>query len=138
MIKISNKQMEVFSKEIRKPKKKELQEELVEMFPALSQDELFSFIETGLKKIEKYGIYEHTAVKDFIRLMIVVSEDFDEYPPANELLTRIDVTPNLRVQLMCELLTPIEWQEAKKFGKRASDRIEEDYVQKEISDILSA
>lgn len=130
--------MEVFSKEVRKPKINELQEELVELFPTLPQDELFSFIESGLRKTEKYDIDEHTAVKDFIRLMIVVSKDFDEYPPANEQLTGTEAIPNLRVQLMCELLTPIEWQEAKKYGIRASDRSEEDYVQKEISDILSA
>lgn len=138
MLKISDEQMSVFQQSVRKTDKKLLREELSALFPALPDDELDSFIESGLIKTEKYGINESKPVKDFIRLMIGVAKDFDEYPPAKKQITRNDVNPNLTIKLMCELLTPIEWQEATQFGQRASDRNKEDYVQSFISSVLSA
>lgn len=138
MLVISNKKMKALDKETRKPEKTELQIELAEIFPNLPKDELNNFIENGLEKTAKYKIDEEGAVKDFIRLMIVVAKDFDQYPKAQEQLNRTDIDPNLSVQLMCELIIPTEWQEAKSFGIRASDRNTEDYVQKEIGEILSS
>lgn len=137
MLKITNKQMDVFTKAVRKPNKAELKMDLNELYTALPDEELENFINLGLEKSSKYGIDEFFAVKDFIRLMIVVALDFDTYPPVKEQLTRKDVDPNLTVQLACELITPSEWQEAKTYGQRASDRTEDDYVQEEISNILS-
>ena len=138
MLVISNEKMRALEKEIRKPDKSLLETELAEMFPALPKDELHSFIDAGIEKASRYLIDEETAVRDFIRLMIVVARDFDQYPKAQEQLNRTDCDPNLNVQLMCELIIPTEWQEAKTFGPRASDRNTEDYVQKEIGDILSS
>jgi len=137
MLVISNEKMKALDKALRKPEKSEIQAELAEIFPNLPKDELDSFIDAGFAKTDQYRIDEYTAVKDFIRLMIVAARDFDRHPKAQEQLYRTDIDPNLSVQLMCELLTPDEWQEAKNLGSRASDRTPEDYVQKEIGGILS-
>ena len=138
MLVISNEKMKTLDKAMRCPDRDEIRRELVDFFPALPPAELDSFIDTGFEKTARYGIDEHTATRDFIRLMIVVAKDFDNYPKAQEQLRRTGNDANLNVQLMCELLTPDEWQEAKNSGERATDRQKEDYVQKEIGDILSS
>ena len=120
MLVISNEKMNAMNKEVRKTDKAQLQSELSEIYPALPKDELDGFIESGLEKTGRYGIDEDLAIEYFIRLMIEVARDFDEYPKAQEQLTRTDVNPNLTVQLARELLTPDEWREAKSFGPRAS------------------
>lgn len=122
MLVISNEKMKALDKEIRRPDRQELKTELSEFFPDLPGDELDGFIDAGLEKTARYKIDEETAVTDFIRLMIDVARDFDEHPKALEQLTRRDIKPNLRVRLLSELLTPIEWREAESFGQRASIR----------------
>lgn len=112
--------MSLLEKEIRRADKKQLREDLSRIFPMLLEDELDEFVETGFEKTAKYKIDEDAPVKDFIRLMIIVARDFDEYPKAQKQLTRKDVDPNLSVQLMRELLTPAEWREAENYGLRAN------------------
>lgn len=128
MLVISNEKMKALEKEIRKPDKTQLQSELARIFPALPVDELDGFIEKGLEKTAKYRIDEQGSVKDFIRLMIIVAQDFDEYPPAQEQLKRNDIDPNLSVRLMRELLTPDEWREAEGYGLKANPGSQKYYV----------
>jgi len=137
MLLISNEKMRSMDKEIRKPDKAELRAGLAKMFSSLPPDELDRFIETGLEKAAGYGLDEHIPIKDFIRLMIVVAQDFDEQPKVREQLTRGDVDPNWKVRLACELVTPAEWQEAAKCGTRATIRREEEYVQGFSHGVLS-
>lgn len=120
MLTISNEKIKTLNKEIRQPDRKELENELAEFFPTLPKDELDNFIDAGLEKTARYKIDEETAVTDFIRLMIDIARDFDEHPKAKAQLTRRDIKPNLRVQLLSELITPVEWREAESFGPRAS------------------
>jgi len=135
---ISKERIKLLDKQLRTPDKAWIQNQLAGMFPALPAEELEKFIEIGFEKTAKYLVDEDFPVRDFIALMIVAATDFDEYPPARAQLLREDIDPNLSVQLICELLTPAEWQEAKTFGTRASDRDQEDYVQKNIYGILYA
>lgn len=120
MLVISNEQIGLLNKEIRRADKEQIRDDLSKMFPALPEDELSSFIETGFEKTAKYGIDEDAPVKEFIRLMIVVARDFDEYPKAQEQLTREVADPNLNVRLVRELLTPAEWREAENYGLKAN------------------
>lgn len=120
MLVISNEKMKALEKEIRRPDRKELKIELAEFFPELPEEEIEGFIDAGLEKTALYEIDEDIAVRDFIRLMIDIARDFDEYPKAQEQLTRRNINPNLRVRLMYELITPDQWREAESFGTRAS------------------
>ena len=138
MLVISNEKMKLLDKQLRAPDKTWIQNQLTEMFPAVPAEELRQIIDIGFEKTANYHIDEDFSVRDFIGLMIVAAQDFDEYPPAQKQFLRPDIDPNLSVQLVCELLTPTQWQEAKKFGTRASDRDQEDYVQKNIYGILYA
>jgi hypothetical protein len=128
MLVISNEKNKALEKEIRQPDKAELQTDLAKIFPTLPTDELDRFIEIGLEKAAKYGIDEQFAVKDFIRLMIIIAQDFDEHPKVKQQLTRRDANPNLRVQLARELLTPDEWREAANHGPKADLGSQKYYV----------
>ncbi len=118
MLVIRQEQMSLLEKEIRKADENQIRNDLAQKFPILTESELDDFVKTGFKKTEKYGIDEDAPVKDFIRLMIIVARDFDDYPKAQEQLKREDVDPNLSVRLMIELLTPAEWREAESYGTK--------------------
>lgn len=112
--------MSLLEKEVRRADKKRIRDDLAGMFPMLADDELDEFVATGFEKTAKYKIDEDAPVKDFIRLMIIVARDFDEYSQAQKQLTRDDVDSNLTVELMCELLTPAQWREAENYGLKTN------------------
>lgn len=128
MLVISKEKDKELQKAIRKTNREEMQTQLAEIFPTLPKEELDRFIDTGLEKTARYGIDEQTAVKDFVRLMIIVAQNFDEHPKANKQLTRRDANPNLRVRLARELLTPDEWREAAGHGPKADLGSQKYYV----------
>jgi hypothetical protein len=78
-------------------------------FPAIDPLSLESWIAEGLRKCTGWEIREAEAVEMFIRLMLVAGRDFDLHPRVAEQLSRDDATPELRLTLLCELLTADDW-----------------------------
>lgn len=76
-----------------------------------------SLVDAGLEKCAGWGIEEAEAIEQFVALMDAVGRDFDRHPLVASHLTRSDASPELRITLACELLTPEEW-EAVAIGSR--------------------
>lgn len=78
-------------------------------FPAVDALSLESWIAEGVRKCAGWAIRETEAIETFIRLMLVLGRDFDVYERVVEQLSRTDATPELRLTLLCELLTANDW-----------------------------
>ena len=71
---------------------------------ASNDDELNAIIMVGLNRCRSYGICKTPAILQFVAIMLLVSPEFDAVPDVARFLRAPGVDPNLKVEVLTQLL----------------------------------
>lgn len=79
---------------------------------SLSEKELMSVIKKGVDKGRSYGLTWCSSLTAFVALTILISPNFDQYPPAQQILTDEKIEANERPVTLADELTEEQWKQA--------------------------
>jgi hypothetical protein len=80
--------------------------------PGLDEATLRRMVVRGIERARGHGLTGQRAITLFVGLMFEVAPNFDEYPPIRALLARADRTPDARMDLLLDTLSPGQWHGA--------------------------
>lgn len=81
----------------------------------LNEKELMSLIKTGVKKGKEYGLTWVSSLTAFVSLTILIAPNFDQYPPAQQILTDERIDADDRPLALVNELTEEDWERASSY-----------------------
>lgn len=75
----------------------------------LNEKELMSMIKTGVQKGREYELTWVSSLTAFVSLTILIAPNFDQYPPAQQILTDERIEENERPLALVNELTEEDW-----------------------------
>jgi hypothetical protein len=85
--------------------------DLVETIP---EEQLLAMVARGIDRARRYGIRQKFGLAMFVELMLLVGEDFDEYPPIRAILLQPDIDPDDKMDRIIDTMTEPQWQGARR------------------------